>query len=313
MGPNYPNTTIANITEKEHDDAQSAKRVVVVGGGLTVENATVNVGDVGLRNTSEVVINPATEEKQSQIVDAINNLGNIGATTIVKGGNVLDTYSKHDIDEIGSVTYIGYQDPNANWCIKKITDVSTTVTDFVYANESNNSGYTTYASAWIGRASLLYGDLSTLTFPAITEPFANKYIFSKSFTLPNTTTAYMMGVTDSLQSIFEDFLIKSNRSGITIEFYEAPTTSANGTLETTRNTDRTSSEIATMLVYSNPTVTNDGTLLDTNFIEGSLLAGGSIELQLDWKLKSGTKYIFKITNNSGLSANILGKFTWSEY
>jgi len=300
------------IVNDEHDFDNHAKKVIIVGGGLTVDNATVNVGDVGLRNTSEVVINPATEEKQSLIVDAINNLGNIGATTIVKGGSVLSTYETHDLDEAGTTTYVGLQDPQGNWCIKKIVETSGDL-DITYSNESNNGSYTVYASAWIGRASLTYADLSTLTFPAVTEAFANHYVYSAKVTLLSATSGYFMALTDGLQTIFENFLIKSDRNDIDIEFYESPTTTSNGTLQTTINTDRTSAQTSTMLVYTNPVVTSDGTLLYRDALLGETKAGGGDAVVLDWKFKSGTKYIFKLTNNGAQSAVIVGNFKWREF
>ncbi len=53
------------IVNDEHDFDNHAKKVFIVGGELSVDNATVNVGDVGLKDTTETTINPATSDNQT--------------------------------------------------------------------------------------------------------------------------------------------------------------------------------------------------------------------------------------------------------
>jgi len=64
-------------------------------------------------------------------------------------------YNTNDIEEASStITYIGAEDKDGNWYIKKID--TTTGCVFSHATVKNNSGYTTYDTAWTARAGLTY-------------------------------------------------------------------------------------------------------------------------------------------------------------
>jgi hypothetical protein len=66
----------------------------------------------------------------------------------------------NDIDEVGVITYIGIEDANAEWAIKRLDETSGI--QIRYATVLNNGGHTTYSSAWAARASLAYGLYSSL-------------------------------------------------------------------------------------------------------------------------------------------------------
>ena len=66
----------------------------------------------------------------------------------------------NDMEEIGTITYVGIEDANAEWTIKKIDETSTM--SIRYATIINNPIHTTYSSAWNSRASLVYEHYSSL-------------------------------------------------------------------------------------------------------------------------------------------------------
>ena len=84
-----------------------------------------------------------------------------------------------------------------------------------------------------------------------------------------------------------------------ISLYEAPTTSGNGTLQSTiRNRNRNSANTPGMTIYLAPTVTTPGTLLTQHTI-GDAGAGVSSEVAFDeWILANNTVYLISITAQS---------------
>ncbi len=96
-------------------------------------------GTVALKDTSDTKINPATED---------GNLADIKENTKQIGTNNVDEASD-------TLTYVGSEDADGNWVIKKINTSSGT--SITYATETNNPTYETYTSAWTDRTSLTYG------------------------------------------------------------------------------------------------------------------------------------------------------------
>lgn len=74
---------------------------------------------------------------------------------------LVNAYSVHDVAVVSSTTYVGKETAEGKWLIVSIDESSGTV--LRYANVSNNSGYTTYSSAWTARASLTYDYIENLT------------------------------------------------------------------------------------------------------------------------------------------------------
>lgn len=57
--------------------------------------------------------------------------------------------------ESGSTTYVGYQDSDGDWMIRKIVFSDNSIAS-TYATIKNNASYTSYASSWSDRESLSY-------------------------------------------------------------------------------------------------------------------------------------------------------------
>jgi hypothetical protein len=98
----------------------------------------------------------ATEAKQDNIITAIENI-EIDTSDLATADNqtngsqktqILDLYNVNNIKTVGLVTYIGMEDKDGVYCIKKID--STTDDVFTYATITNNPTITTYANAWAG-------------------------------------------------------------------------------------------------------------------------------------------------------------------
>lgn len=85
-----------------------------------------------------------------------------------------------------------------------------------------------------------------------------------------------------------------------VEFFENPTTSADGTGLTAYNNDRTSDNTSTLSVYYDPTVSPDGTRIGVSFIgsEGAApvgSAGGMLERCHEMIPKQNEQYLVKVT------------------
>jgi hypothetical protein len=80
-------------------------------------------------------------------------------STIPEGASFFSKYGTNDIEQPSStITYIGQEDSDGNWVIKKLDTSSGT--SFRYATAVNNPSITSYSDAWTNRATLTYGTFS---------------------------------------------------------------------------------------------------------------------------------------------------------
>lgn len=93
---------------------------------------------------------------------------------------------------------------------------------------------------------------------------------------------------------------------IDIQSYEGATASADGTVIGSNNTNRNSANTADLVMTSGPTLTGDGTLIHTTWahpvgtgIGQSAQGISDVTNGEEWILKPSTKYLIRITNNSG--------------
>jgi len=83
-----------------------------------------------------------------------------------------------------------------------------------------------------------------------------------------------------------------------VEFFENPTTTANGTALAAYNNDRNSINATTMSFYYDPTVTADGTRLVVEYIgtyNPKTRIGGSSRAETEFILKQNEQYLVKVT------------------
>ena len=112
--------------------------------------------------------------------------------------------------------------------------------------------------------------------------------------------------------------ISTSGDNVTIELYEAPTTTADGTALTRNNHRRTGAIIpATVTLFHTPTVTADGTLLHQTYIGGGVGVGQARQGEeqgndREWVLSRSTNYLIKITNGSANANTIQVNPMWYE-
>ena len=75
------------------------------------------------------------------------------------GSGVFGPYALNDFEN-GTTLYIGKVKSNGVWLLQRYDQTSGAMR---YANESNNSGVATYASAWSSRTTLTYAQFQSLT------------------------------------------------------------------------------------------------------------------------------------------------------
>jgi len=103
---------------------------------------------------------------------------------------------------------------------------------------------------------------------------------------------------------FRKLAVVTDGSGFDVDFYEAPTTTDDGTAVTSKNNKRNSTNEAGLLIYDAPTVTDDGELLESIMATGTKQSGAlGSEGSNEWILKPDTKYLIRITNNTAGAAS----------
>lgn len=81
------------------------------------------------------------------------------ATPLPVAGGDISAYALNNFEN-GTTLYLGKVKSDGTWLLQKY-DQGTGV--MRYANESNNAGVTTYASAWSGKSGLTYNEFQVLT------------------------------------------------------------------------------------------------------------------------------------------------------
>lgn len=138
------------------------------------------------------------------------------------------------------------------------------------------------------------------------------YHYTNNGSITSGSSVYFMGCTDSRTIHFLDYELISDSSPIIIDFYEAPTVTANGTLVNSSNMNRQSYLNSSLTLYGGPTITNEGTLLFRKAILTDKKASGELATSLNWVLDSETCYLFKITNQAGATITYYSNFFWNE-
>lgn len=115
------------------------------------------------------------------------------------------------------------------------------------------------------------------------------------------------------------FSLSLGRGDVDILTYEGATTSAAGTGQTERNVNRNNTRTAALAVSSGPTVTDPGTLIHTGWapptstgVGQSANGAGPVEQGEEWVLAPSTKYLVRLTNNSGATIALRVEVLWYE-
>ena len=142
-------------------------------------------------------------------------------------------------------------------------------------------------------------------------------ITSYNTALANAGTLVMFGMTGVKEVHFLGVDFTTNAGGWLIELYEAPTITANGTLQTPINLNFESTNTNGMTLYSGGTVSANGTLKLSKHLH-SVGTGSANRVDTSGSLSSGmilkknTSYMFRITNNSGATNPYEVTLEWVE-
>ena len=100
----------------------------------------------------------------------------------------------------------------------------------------------------------------------------------------------------------------------TVLFYEGTTVLAEGGAVTENNRDRNSAHSATVVVTEKPTITANGTLLQTSYVgtAGKYGVGGTDSALNEWILKANEKYLLVLTSRADGNLGVVG-INWYEH
>lgn len=122
-----------------------------------------------------------------------------------------------------------------------------------------------------------FGSLKTIDVLNSTVHAGIAFTYAGIASIPAAGHAYFHGKTGDITSHLMGFFVKTDAAPLTVEFFEEPTITNDGTPQNPIARNRQSSNL-------------DG----------------------EWLLKKNTSYTFKITNNSNQTANIGAGFNWIE-
>lgn len=88
----------------------------------------------------------------------IANSQNLPTGNESSANETTDKFGVNAMVTLGSITYIGMEEKNGFWFIKKMDETTGMVLG--YATINNNSNYSSYSDAWTNKATLTYGNYS---------------------------------------------------------------------------------------------------------------------------------------------------------
>lgn len=157
-----------------------------------------------------------------------------------------------------------------------------------------------------------YGSLRVADVSSTAVHDGVAWVYTTSGSVLSGQTMYLLGRVGSIVAHLWEFYIRSDSAPMLIEFFEAPTVTAPGTIQTKINRNRQIESIGEMLIYAGPTISVDGIKLFEGKILGSNQTVSGDDFKGEWLLKTNTDYIFKITNQSNQTANMSAGFNWVE-
>lgn len=108
--------------------------------------------------------------------------------------------------------------------------------------------------------------------------------------------------------------IKTSGGPVDLTLHEDIVISAAGTPVTALNTNRISTEVSGLTINANPTLSSEGTVIDTDYIDATNKVGGvGGESIQGFILKPDSTYAVKLVNNGLQSIEAAYKMVWSEY
>lgn len=147
----------------------------------------------------------------------------------------------------------------------------------------------------------------------------DSYFVAGAGQLAATTGAYrFLFIVGSKAAHLSTFFFRLEKGNVNINFYEAPTTSANGTALSVKNRNRLkqATKVNQTLAFHTPTYSALGEVLIPIQVPKTG-SGANVSPALagseGWILKPNTKYIFELLNIDNSTCNFSGVFEWSEF
>lgn len=146
---------------------------------------------------------------------------------------------------------------------------------------------------------------------------SNGWISSHLFTsVASSASAYFHIKVGSTMNPHGNFTV-STEAGVTVEFFENPTLTGDGTALSENCLNRQNPSTADTSCFHTPTVTADGTLLETGLIGTANTGVTDIgDTQTDrgyWVLKKNEDYLIKVTNEDQAAKDIAIAYIWHEH
>jgi hypothetical protein len=166
-----------------------------------------------------------------------------------------------------------------------------------------------------------FGVIGIKTLTIQENAFISGHAFTHSdYTLSVATGAVINYLFDPTactcdQVIAEVPIFNSTAGPVTVEFYSAPTTTANGT-ELLSFNRRSGGAAAEAKLYVGPTITDDGTRFSGLLLPATAAVQGNTGDQtiqgLPFEVSKTTKVLIRITNTNGDGVDIGRRFDWIE-
>lgn len=125
---------------------------------------------------------------------------------------------------------------------------------------------------------------------------------------PQDDTFVIVGANKTLHIIID----VSCETEMRFNLYEATTVSGNGTNQTAYDNNRVTANTTDAAWYRNPTVSTDGTLLDTIYVGAGKNTGAQVSTRLEWILKKSTNYMFRVINLSATGGDFSMRLMYYE-
>lgn len=142
------------------------------------------------------------------------------------------------------------------------------------------------------------------------------YSFSTHGTLASAGVLTLLGRIGNKQVHFDGMNVDFQSGGILLEFIEAPTVTATGTIQSVRRKNRVSVKANILDVYLGATATG-GTIIFDSLPpvvsgQGNKTESATSGVVKGWVLKSNTDYIIRFTNTNLVTVTFDANFGWHE-
>lgn len=109
--------------------------------------------------------------------------------------------------------------------------------------------------------------------------------------------------------------ISASLGPVSVDFFEAPTVTANGVVQTIVSANRANVIIPDSQLFANPTITSDGDNIGGLYVPGgSIFEGvvGSTDTIEELIVAPNTPYLIRLTNETGGAINVGASIVWYE-